>query len=59
MHEDSSPCQKVCNYDPVVEHCVTCGRTLQEIADWSSTNRDQKKIIKQSAKKRLDIHIKT
>lgn len=55
-----SPCVEVCNYDSMVEHCATCGRTLQEIADWSSADHDRKKTIKQSAKKRLkkklDMH---
>ncbi len=35
MSAISSPCIKVCVIDPVCKLCQGCGRTLQEIAQWS------------------------
>jgi predicted Fe-S protein YdhL (DUF1289 family) len=31
-----TPCTKVCTLDPVSRLCAGCGRTLDEIANWSA-----------------------
>jgi uncharacterized protein len=31
-----TPCTQVCTIDPVSRLCVGCGRTLDEIAQWSA-----------------------
>jgi hypothetical protein len=36
MSAASSPCVKICVIDPVSKLCEGCGRTLAEIARWSS-----------------------
>lgn len=30
-----SPCEKICVIDPVTRTCSGCGRTLEEIANWT------------------------
>jgi predicted Fe-S protein YdhL (DUF1289 family) len=32
----ASPCIKVCTLDPAAQLCIGCGRTLAEIAGWTS-----------------------
>lgn len=42
----SSPCIKVCVMDPASGICVGCGRTLDEIARWSSmTDAERAEIM--------------
>jgi uncharacterized protein len=36
MASIESPCAKVCTLEPVSGLCLGCGRTLQEIANWSA-----------------------
>jgi len=44
--EMKSPCIDVCTMDPETELCSGCGRTLQEIAGWSSMlDRDREHIM--------------
>jgi predicted Fe-S protein YdhL (DUF1289 family) len=40
-----SPCIKICVFDPVSERCSGCGRTLDEIADWSSFSDAERRRI--------------
>jgi predicted Fe-S protein YdhL (DUF1289 family) len=41
-----TPCTKVCAIDPVTRLCVGCGRTLDEIAQWSAlTDRERARIM--------------
>ena len=43
-----SPCIDICQMDPESGLCVGCGRTIEEIANWSSyTNEKKKDILKQ------------
>jgi uncharacterized protein len=41
-----SPCIKICVFDPVCGCCSGCGRTLDEIAQWSSfSDMDRRRIM--------------
>jgi predicted Fe-S protein YdhL (DUF1289 family) len=41
-----TPCTKVCTIDPVSRLCVGCGRTLDEIAQWSAmTDGERARIM--------------
>jgi hypothetical protein len=40
-----SPCIKVCAIDPVTRLCAGCGRTLDEIARWSSMSNAERAAI--------------
>lgn len=41
-----TPCVKVCVIDKITELCKGCGRTLQEIANWSRyTDEERNSII--------------
>jgi predicted Fe-S protein YdhL (DUF1289 family) len=41
-----SPCNKICTIDPATDLCVGCGRTLDEIARWSSlTDAERARIM--------------
>jgi predicted Fe-S protein YdhL (DUF1289 family) len=40
-----SPCRNVCVLDAKGEICTGCGRTLNEIAVWSSLTPAQREII--------------
>lgn len=43
----NSPCIDVCTMDPVTGLCAGCGRTLQEIASWSSiSDAERERIMK-------------
>jgi hypothetical protein len=37
-----SPCVKICTFDPVSGLCAGCGRTLDEIAEWSGLGDDER-----------------
>jgi len=41
----STPCQKVCAVDGKSGLCVGCGRTLREIAAWSSYDEPRRQQI--------------
>ena len=41
-----TPCIQLCKIDGLTKKCVGCGRTLDEIARWSTmTNDEQIKIM--------------
>lgn len=37
-----SPCRKICLLDPASRVCTGCGRTLDEIAAWATSDRAAK-----------------
>lgn len=41
----STPCIKVCVIDPASRLCEGCGRTLDEIAQWSSLSEAERLAI--------------
>lgn len=41
----STPCVKICVIDPVSRLCEGCGRTLAEIAAWSSMSEAQRLAV--------------
>jgi len=46
MPRMESPCIKTCAIDPATRLCDGCGRTLDEIAAWSTyTNDDRRRIM--------------
>jgi uncharacterized protein len=45
MNTVPSPCISLCKMDPKQGLCVGCGRTLDEIARWSSMNDAQKREV--------------
>jgi predicted Fe-S protein YdhL (DUF1289 family) len=46
MPRIESPCIKTCVIDPATRLCDGCGRTLDEIAAWSTyTNDDRRRIM--------------
>ncbi len=40
-----SPCIKVCTLEKPARICIGCGRTIQEIAGWSSFSPAQKRAV--------------
>ena len=40
-----SPCIRHCTLDPETGICVGCGRTLQEIGNWSRYTDDERQAI--------------
>jgi predicted Fe-S protein YdhL (DUF1289 family) len=40
-----TPCEKTCVLEEDKHHCAVCGRTTQEIAEWSSMPHSQRKEI--------------
>ncbi|HEY0975544.1 MAG TPA: DUF1289 domain-containing protein [Solimonas sp.] len=50
--EPPSPCVGVCTLDAQRSLCVGCGRSLREIAEWSSAGAERKRQIVQSAAQR-------
>jgi uncharacterized protein len=49
----SSPCKRICRFDRSVGFCIGCGRTLDEIAVWSTTDRGERMAIAARAARRL------
>ena len=47
-----SPCTGVCRIG-VREHCVGCGRVMDEIIDWSRASRARQLVIREQAAARL------
>ena len=48
-----SPCIKICKVDRETRTCTGCGRTIDEIANWTKyTDEQRKKIIEQTINKR-------
>ena len=46
MADIESPCNKVCVVDPKSARCIGCGRTLAEIAGWSTfTPQERRRIM--------------
>jgi predicted Fe-S protein YdhL (DUF1289 family) len=41
----TSPCNSVCRIDAPSGHCEGCGRSLQEIAAWSTMGDDDKRRV--------------
>ena len=45
-----TPCTRVCTIEPASGLCVGCGRTLDEIAQWSAvTDRERARIMAELA----------
>ncbi|WP_332694261.1 DUF1289 domain-containing protein [Bosea sp. (in: a-proteobacteria)] len=45
MNPASSPCIRICVIDPASKLCEGCGRTLQEIAQWSRLSEVERLAI--------------
>ena len=48
-----TPCIKVCTYDPAAGLCRGCGRTLEEIAAWTSMRADEREKVLEQLPERL------
>lgn len=53
MYEVRSPCNKKCKIDPNWMYCLSCKRTLEEIARWKSMTDFERKIVLQILKNRV------
>jgi predicted Fe-S protein YdhL (DUF1289 family) len=53
MSAPSSPCVKICVIDPQSGLCEGCGRTLQEIAQWSRLSEAERLAIMATLEERL------
>lgn len=47
-----SICKKICKVDKSNTFCVGCGRTLEEITEWFTANKERKIEIAALARKR-------
>jgi hypothetical protein len=48
----ASPCVNICELDETKQWCLGCGRSLSEIAAWSTSNDEQKRGIIQDIERR-------
>jgi predicted Fe-S protein YdhL (DUF1289 family) len=48
-----SPCVKICAYDADSGLCRGCGRSLEEIAAWTSMREDEREKVMQELAGRL------
>ena len=48
-----TPCVKICQLDRTQLLCSGCGRTLEEIAGWTSLSDDQRRHIMAELPQRL------
>jgi predicted Fe-S protein YdhL (DUF1289 family) len=52
----ASPCTKVCTIDPRSRLCLGCGRTLDEIARWTSFSEGERNRIMTELPQRRAAH---
>lgn len=52
----ASPCTKVCTIDPRAGLCRGCGRTLDEIARWTSFSESERNRIMTELPRRRAVH---
>jgi hypothetical protein len=50
-----NPCKKVCDIDFITQVCYTCGRTREEIVDWSGRSEKEKLAILSKCMLRLNL----
>lgn len=53
MSEVPSPCVNICDLDNSGEYCLGCGRSLDEIAAWSTANDEERGVILRKLPERL------
>lgn len=51
-----SPCISVCVLDPVSELCEGCGRSLDEISQWSRMTEDERRAVMERLADRPERH---
>ncbi|MCV0384275.1 MAG: DUF1289 domain-containing protein [Erythrobacter sp.] len=49
----ASPCRKICKLSAGDRVCTGCGRTLDEIAGWSSLSLTEREAVNAAAARRL------
>jgi uncharacterized protein len=47
-----SPCNKICVIDAITKTCDGCGRTLQEITNWTRYTEEQRRVIMERLKEK-------
>lgn len=40
-----TPCKDSCIVEPATHTCETCGRTTQQVAEWTIYTHEQRKVI--------------
>jgi uncharacterized protein len=45
MKKMETPCVKVCVIDEKTTHCIGCGRTRREIAEWTCLTKNERLSI--------------
>ena len=45
LKEPVSPCLGICRLDPGMAFCVGCLRTIEELRDWTTMSRAQKRAL--------------
>jgi uncharacterized protein len=53
MPSIESPCAKVCTLEPISGLCMGCGRTLQEIANWTAFSASERAAVMMELPERL------
>ena len=55
MYQKLTPCKNVCTLEDDI--CIGCGRTKEEISDWTKYNREKRLMIMRRIKnaKRLTV----
>lgn len=43
--EVPSPCRNLCELNGARQHCVGCGRTIQEVSRWSAMTAQERKAV--------------
>ena len=51
-NDTDSPCRNICRLTESGDVCTGCGRTLDEIARWSTMSSDEKRIANRAAARR-------
>ncbi|BCP53287.1 hypothetical protein K32_19040 [Kaistia sp. 32K] len=49
-----TPCISICVLDPETERCEGCGRTLDEISNWSRMTEDERRSVMNALPARLE-----
>ncbi|MDB5969485.1 MAG: hypothetical protein JWQ90_1935 [Hydrocarboniphaga sp.] len=51
----ASPCVSICELDAAAKVCIGCGRSLDEIAEWSAASAGRRWQIRDAALTRLSV----
>jgi len=54
--KNETPCTRECCYDTDKGHCISCGRTLEDLKEWKEMSTLERRARTASAKWRMEVY---